>query len=465
MPGNSLRLPNDVRSRVCIWFGLVMVAETRHQVDVDGAGCVSTSDKRVDGLSAGDLGAFVVGPAEGSAVSARNPGSGSGSLAGMKIPIKDNIDVAGWPTGAGSGAPIAAAESDAIVVASLRAAGAAVGPKTALDEFAMTTFGPGMRNPYDLDRSVGGSSGGSALAVAAGEFCVALGTDTGGSVRIPASYCGVVGFKPTYAQIPTTGVVPLSSTLDHVGLLGCSVAMISRVFDACRTHRPSSRPKNDGGRKRYWPTRLSDLHIGRCDVAYLSAANDEVSSAVELVSGLFRDHGLQVDEVALPAVRDVLHDVHYPIAAAEAAAYHTSRYGDLRDHSETVRAVIDAGLSMSAPDYVQTLHGLDRIRADFGSIMADFDVLLLPTTPTSAPLRGAGSTELGDGEVVDALDASIWYTSLFNDVGAPAISLPFRDSRLPFGVQLAAAPGDDDLLLFVSHILESLLEDLVGVSS
>lgn len=413
----------------------------------------------VGDVSAEDLGAFVRPPSEG-ALEWRRPveqGSSTAPLRGLSLPIKDNVDVAGWPTRAGSNASVrSAAASDAELVKRLREAGAGPALKTSLDEFAFTTYGPDMRNPHDLSRTVGGSSGGSAIAVAAGGYCVAIGTDTGGSVRIPASYCGIVGFKPSYDHVPIAGVVPLSWSLDHVGFLGCGVEMVKRVFDVCREKRSPGRPPltgTDTDRPRYWPRDLAELRIGVPSSRYLSASVDEVSRSLTQVSGRFRQSGCSISEVPLPEVRRVL-EIHYPLVMVEAAAYHQGEYADLSAHGGGVRETIEAGLKISAGQYITAVRGKATLEREISAAFAEVDVLLLPTTPTPAWSLDEESVVLGDESRVSRLDASIWYTATFNDVGFPAISLPDLSNSLPVGLQLVAAKGDDDLLLSVASRVE-----------
>jgi aspartyl-tRNA(Asn)/glutamyl-tRNA(Gln) amidotransferase subunit A len=422
------------------------------------------------GLTAAALGAYVPAPeARVSPVQddVEPEGNGARALGGMEIPIKDNIDVAGWPTRAASEASHAdLAAGDAEVVKRLRRGGATTTLKTALDEFAFTTAGGGMRNPHDPSRIVGGSSGGAALAVAAGGHCVALGTDTGGSVRIPASYCGVVGFKPSYGLIPLDGVVPLSWSLDHIGLLGCSVGTVTRVFDVCRNQRAAARPAT--GRTldtaRAWPRSWRELRVGIPEASYLSAAVAPVEAALARVSDLLSAHEASVSVVSLPPIETVL-PIHYCLVMAEAATYHAQQYDDFALHGSTVRGAIEAGLELSARDYVSAAQGREQLRLQLATVFSDVDVVALPTTTTPAPPIDASDVELGDGRLVSQLDASIWYTSTFNDVGMPAISLPMPSDGLPVGVQLAAINGDDDLLLSVASSVERWLTEQQGASS
>jgi aspartyl-tRNA(Asn)/glutamyl-tRNA(Gln) amidotransferase subunit A len=371
------------------------------------------------------------------------------SLEGWTIPVKDNIDVAGRPTRAGSRAtsphPVA---QDADVVRRLRDAGATIGAKTSMDEFACTTLGPGLVNPHDRSRTTGGSSSGSAVAVATRSCRVALGTDTGGSVRIPASYCGVVGFKPSHDEIPTVGVVPLSPTLDHVGLIGDRVSSVEHVFAHCRTSDPSP------GRH------LADLRVGIPDATYLSAALPEVLAAWTEAVALLSDLGAAISTVRLPEPERLL-PVHLDIAAVEAAAYHLHHFPSLSRHGDGILSVIERGCSLDGDAYRSALAQRQACVTEVEQCFLTVDIVVTPTTPTTSPQLGSSKVQLATGEEVSRLEASIWYTALFNDVGAPAISLPAAPAgRLPVGVQLAAGKAHDDVLLGTAAALEEALPPL-----
>ena len=364
------------------------------------------------------------------------------------VAIKDNVDVRGVPTRAGSAAtPEAPVASDADVVQRLRRHGFTLGPKTAMDEFAFTTYGPGV-NPYDDTRVVGGSSAGSALAVAAGEACTAIGTDTGGSVRIPAAYCGVVGFKPTHGRIPVSGVVPLSWSLDHVGVLGCSVRAVAEVAAATMNPLPGV---TQVAQREFHP--LAGLRIGRPDETYLATAEPEVRSAYEDTLGSVRSAGATVVPVSLPSI-EAYAETHMYILLAEAAHHHRAMYGNLSHHGADVRRYIEAGSAIPSDAYLDAQRHRAATTEQVDNVLAEIDLLALPTTPVVAPRRGQRLVELSDGNTVDVLTASIWYTHLFNHTGMPAISLPVASNGLPVGIQLVAARGGDEFLLRSANSVE-----------
>jgi aspartyl-tRNA(Asn)/glutamyl-tRNA(Gln) amidotransferase subunit A len=367
-------------------------------------------------------------------------------LSGMTVPIKDNIDVAGLPTRAGSPAsPAAVATADAEVVRRLRLAGAVVDVKTSMDEFACTTLGPGVCNPHDSTRSVGGSSSGSALVVAAGVNRAAIGTDTGGSVRIPAAYCGIVGFKPTYQAIPVQGVVPLSPTLDHVGILARDVSVASAVFAHCTT----------GPR---WPTAVavSELRLGVPDEPFLSAMTDEVRRGWQHALRALERAGARLVRVQLPDPRGFLPS-HFALAAFEAASYHDFAYPSLANHGPDIREVVESGRRLTHAQFAAAQNARLGVIRNVAGVFQHADVIVLPTAPTTAPLLDADKVWLGTGEQVNRLEGSVWYTALFNQIGGPAISLPVPGSDLPVGLQLAAAPSHDGFLLGVAAAVEELI--------
>jgi aspartyl-tRNA(Asn)/glutamyl-tRNA(Gln) amidotransferase subunit A len=375
-----------------------------------------------------------------------------GPLAGMPLAVKDNIDVAGSITAAGSDAFASnVAAFDAHVVRLLREAGGVVAARTRMDEFAFTTSGPEMKNPFDEDRSVGGSSGGSAVAVAAGGFCAALGTDTGGSVRIPASYCGVVGFKPSFGSVALDGVVPLAPSFDHVGVLACSVGVARRIFGAIVEDRT---PDATRAVVRGW---FDQLRVGVPNASYLAAATDEVRAAFDDAISLLRQEGVETVEIELPSFERVL-KIHYPIGFVEALRYHSATFADLSRHGSHVRDLLRQAREYSQEDYSIAQAERRVLKRELTGLLRTVDVVALPTTPTTAPRRESKTIRLGTGTEVDRVAGSIWYTVLFNDTGVPAISLPWREAgALPVGLQFATRHGADEYLLDLSQEIESLL--------
>lgn len=348
------------------------------------------------------------------------------------VAVKDLIDVRGFTTtGGGRVLPPEPAASDATVIENIRVSGAGIVGKTNLDEFGCGVtsengnFGD-IPHPTDPTRVAGGSSGGSAAAVALGMCDWALGTDTGGSIRIPAALCGVVGMKPTTGLVPTEGVFPLSPSLDVVGPLAPTVTAVAEALDVM-TGAGSFGPDES----------VSDSDLSLVIPAGWLAGLDAPTAAVweEVSDGL--------PEVNLPA-RDVLKLAHEAVLFAEAAAVHG---GEARaEYGQAVRDCIARGLEVSAVDYIQAIDRRERLADELEAALAGHDALLLPTTPRVAPL----ATERD--EVVGQL---LRFTWPFSFTMSPALSLPGPGrTGLPVGIQVVGRRGDDRRVLTVSRALE-----------
>ncbi len=350
------------------------------------------------------------------------PAAGEGPLAGVTVGVKDLIDTADMPTSYGS--PIHTGHrpvADAAIVARLRALGATVLGKTVTTEFAWRHPGP-TRNPWDLGRTPGGSSSGSAAAVAAGVATLALGTQTLGSVIRPAAYCGVVGFKPSFGTFSREGVHPLSGSLDHVGLFARTAVGISDAFavltDADRRPVPTRR-------------RLAAL---RPPAELVSA--DQAAAFEDCLRSL-KDAGWTVEEIEWPGLVDRGMEIVDAIVSREASEI----FGDRRATraellSHHIIDLVDAGLSRPVSIYDEALAAQRDLRDTFASRIAGFDALLTIPAPGEAP-EGFAST--GDGR----------FCAPWTVIGAPAISLPVRLSvaGLPLGLQVVGRMNDDPALL------------------
>lgn len=372
----------------------------------------------------------------------------AGPLQGLPIAVKDIIDIAGHPRGNGNPGDMASApaQADAPVVAALRAAGADVFAATSLLEYAAGATHPDVpeaRNPYDPSRTAGGSSGGSAALVGAGVCQVALGTDTGGSIRIPAHYCATVGFKPSYGALPLEGVEPLSPTLDHVGLLADSVATTRRVFQAIAGDAAGSADASPAGALRV------GIIAGQLAVENLEP---EVAAAVQQAIDALQGAGCSIVEVDGSVLGEL--DSHFgDILLFEAWQVHGDRVTADPDHfgPETLRLLLGAS-EVTRDAYENAMLGRRGLLAAASHIYDGIDVLLTPAAPYVAPETTPPSdTPEGHAEGM--------FTGTFNMTGDPAIVLPcgFSEEGLPIGLQLSCALGRDTELLAAAAFVEAVL--------
>ena len=362
----------------------------------------------------------------------------SGPLVGVPIGVKDIIHVEGFETRAGSSLPAEAPQMqgpEAEAVTLLKQAGGFVAGKTVSTEFAYFAPGP-TRNPHDPQRTPGGSSSGSAAAVAAGLCPVALGTQTIGSISRPASYCGVVGFKPSLGRISTAGVIPLSLTFDHLGTFA-TTARDTRTVAALLCKRWSRRESPSMPR------------LGVPMGPYLERASQEAFDQFETAIRCLEEHGYTILEIEAFDDLDTIVDNHYTIVAAEAARQHRewySHYGD-RYHDKT-RELIERGLKISDEDLVARRSSIERVRHNLLSSMAenDIDLWISPAAPGPAP-EGLEAT----GDPIMNLP--------WSHAGVPTLTLPAGRgvSGLPIGLQIAGAWWrDEDLLEWGIEIEEAL---------
>ncbi|MBV8083737.1 MAG: amidase [Chloroflexi bacterium] len=370
-------------------------------------------------------------------------GEALGPLDGVPVGVKDIIAVAGVRNTAASRILSGNVPStSAPVVERLLAGGAVIIGKTNLHEFAYGgtgdrgCFGPA-RNPWNAEHMTGGSSSGSAAAVAAGICPIALGTDTAGSVRIPAALCGIVGLKPTYGRVPTQQVVPLSWNMDHVGPMTGTVEDAALALSAMCDFEPAPFVQPVGPRK-----------VGVCRTHFWEHLDGEVR---RLAEAAIRDLG-EIEEIDLPSI-GIGAAAQAVITAAEAGAYHR-RWLDSRplDYDPAVRARLEATREVTGHDYVQAL----RVRALLGEEMAaalrHVDVLASPTEPVAAPRFGETEVMVEDGPL-NAIGALIRNTAPANTTGFPAISVPcgFTSGGLPVGLQLIGAPWQEARLLQIAY--------------
>jgi aspartyl-tRNA(Asn)/glutamyl-tRNA(Gln) amidotransferase subunit A len=390
-------------------------------------------------------------------------GSGQprGLLHGVPVAVKDLYDVAGTPTTAGSRIAMPPAARDCTVVTRLRAAGAIILGKLNLHEFA---YGPTGINPHhgtpwnpwdaSTQRIPGGSSSGSGVAVAAGLVPIGLGSDTGGSIRIPAACCGTVGLKPTYGRISKAGVFPLSYSLDHAGPLTRTVEDAALVLAVLAGHDPadptsSRRPVTDYLAALATPVRGVRLGLLR---EFLADADPEVQAAIGTAIDVLRSLGCTVEEVTLPLAR-YAPSVSFAIQSAEAWAYHESALRrQAAEYGTDVRRRLLAGAFIPAAGYVKAQKARRQVRGEVAAALRRVDALLLPALPVAAPplaaLEGQGAVELR--RILTRC------TRLGNVTGHPAVCLPcgFNREGLPLSLQIAGRAFDEATILRLAHAYE-----------
>jgi aspartyl-tRNA(Asn)/glutamyl-tRNA(Gln) amidotransferase subunit A len=376
-----------------------------------------------------------------------------GPLHGVPVSVKDLIDVRGVATTAASAVRDGhVAAADATVVARLRDAGAVIVGKTNLHEFALGTtnedsaFGA-VHHPLDPTRSPGGSSGGSAASVLAGMAFASVGTDTGGSIRIPAAACGLVGLKPTIGDVPADGVVPLSSTLDHVGPIARTVADARVLYEGLRGQLAAARERS--------ASQARGLRLGVPRDYFLSRLDAEVSAAFDVSCDQLRDAGVILDEVSIPHAADIA-PVYLHIVLAEAAAWHARTLETRPDaYTLNVRLRLEMGRYILAEDYRRALRGREVLRHEVDEAMHGRDGLLLPALAVPATKLGVETVRVGSSDE-PVRNIMLRLTQLFSVTGHPAITVPCGQTRegLPIGAQLAGRRHHTDTLLDLAETLE-----------
>ncbi|MCX6552827.1 MAG: amidase [Acidobacteria bacterium] len=381
-----------------------------------------------------------------------------GPLHGIPVSLKDLIDQRGVPTTAASRVREGhVAACDAPVVARLREAGAVFVGKTNLHEFAFgttsddTAFGA-VRNPHDQTRSPGGSSGGSAVGILTGMSVASVGTDTGGSIRIPSAACGAVGLKPTWNELPAEGVVPLSRSLDHVGPLARSVADARLLYLVMRGDPTAAGGPPPGAR------RVSGLRLGVLRAYFQDILDDEVRGRFAESLAWLRQAGAKTFDVTVPHAADTS-AVYLMISLPEASAYHaTSVAAHPERYTNNVRLRIEMGRYLLAEDYARAQRGREVLRAEVDQALDSCDALVLPTLPIPAPAIGAAVVDVaGTSEPVRAM--MLRLTQLFNVTGHPALSVPCGSTAagLPCGFQFVGRRNQTDGLLAVAAACEAHL--------
>jgi aspartyl-tRNA(Asn)/glutamyl-tRNA(Gln) amidotransferase subunit A len=395
--------------------------------------------------------------------SERQSGKWRGPLHGVPIGLKDLIDTAGVRTTAASAIYANRVPSeDAEVVRRLKAQGAVLIGKLNMHEFAYggtsvpSHYGP-VHNPWKLEYIAGGSSGGSAAAVAAGMCYGALGSDTGGSIRQPAAYCGIAGLKPTYGRVSTRGVIPLSWSLDHIGPMCRTVADSALLLGAIAGYDPQEISSVDAPVPDYTRAlreKVSGLRLGIPRALFFENIDPEIQSAVNKAIDVLAKMTAGAHDVKLPAYGTL------PIVGAEAYAYHAAYLAKTPElYQPSTRERLEGGAKVTAVDYIQARRELDRLRRAVREVFSTIDLLITPTTPIS-PSTIAESANPPVPPPPGGTTFSLRNTSPFDIYGLPTISIPcgFTNSGLPIGVQISGAPFAELQVLALAHAYEQATE-------
>jgi aspartyl-tRNA(Asn)/glutamyl-tRNA(Gln) amidotransferase subunit A len=353
-------------------------------------------------------------------------------------------------------------DRDAAVVEKLEAAGAVMLGKLNMHELAygITSANPhfgAVRNPWNAAHSPGGSSGGSGAAVAAGLAYAAMGTDTGGSIRIPASFCGTVGLKPTYGRVSRYGVLPLGYSLDHVGPLTRSVRDAAIVLSAIAGHDRRDETSSRLPIIDYEPDEgcsIRGLRIGFPENFYFERLDGDVESSVRGAVARAESLGAVVKSVRVPDIA-ALNAVARVILLAEASAMMDSCMEPRGNFGPDVRALLDQGRLLPAIDYVNAQRLRRLMRRQFERVWSEVDCIFLPTTPNTAPKIGATTVRLGDADE-DVRLATTRLVRGINALGYPALSIPcgLSASALPIGLQIVGPAFEEALILRIGAALE-----------
>ncbi|MFC1878359.1 amidase [Chloroflexota bacterium] len=455
-----------------IWLSLAEASRLLAQGEISPLELTQAHLERIDATD-GELNSFITLTAEAALKRARQAeterfqdsmpdGSLLGPLHGIPIALKDLYDTAGVPTTAGSKVfSKRVPQTNSVVVDRLFNAGAISLGKLNMHEIALGLtnvnphYGP-CHNPWDLARVPGGSSGGSGAALAAGLCMGSVGSDTGGSIRVPASLCGIVGLKPTYGRVSLRGIVPLSWNLDHSGPMARSVldaAMLLQViagydgFDPYSINMPVDdyiSGLNDGVRG--W-------RVALVDDPYFDRADVETLQAIRKAGKVFEDLGANVSLEEFPGAGQAA-GASGLMLLSDAAAFHQEHLEHRpNDFGEDVLQRLRSGVNFSSTEYIQARRTQTLMRRQFDNFFDDFDILLTPTTAVAAPL-------IEGPDAVDQARLLTRFTSLFNLTGVPAVSLPcgFTAGGLQIGLQIVARPWAEVQVLKAAFAYELATE-------
>ncbi|HXW62429.1 MAG TPA: amidase [Candidatus Acidoferrales bacterium] len=389
-------------------------------------------------------------------------GEARSPLHGIPVSLKDNFWTRGIRTTAGS--KILAdfvPTQDSLVAKSLAEAGAILLGKTNMHEFAYGITGENphygsSRNPWAPERVSGGSSGGSAVAVATGMGLASVGTDTGGSIRIPAALCGIVGLKPTFGLVSVEGVVPLGVSFDHVGPLARSVTDAGIVLEAIAGKDP--RGKTRPSHRALHPSRPRRFRLGWPKDFFFERIHSEIRSAIEAAAKTFETLGARIEEIGLPNLSTAV-DHATNVVVVEANYYHESQGyypSHAEDYGDDVRGHLEWGHTVRAVDYLGGLEARRKITEDFTRAFDKVDVILAPSSPISAPPIGQGQVRIAGERETTVRAELLRLTRPANITGLPAISIPcgFTSEGLPIGLQLTGPQWGEAGLLSIARAYE-----------
>ena len=460
-----MRTDNKIHDNVAAgehWLTIGEVAQLLRSKEISPVRLVEICLNRIKRLNP-TLNAFILVTAESALAQAREAeaeigrGRWRGPLHGVPIALKDLFDTAGVRTTAASGlfkdrVPI----EDCEVVRRLKAAGAVLLGKLNMHEFAyggssvISFFGP-VRNPWSIEHIAGGSSSGSAVAVAAGLCYGALGSDTGGSIRQPSAYCGTVGLKPTYGRVSTRGVIPLSWSYDHIGPITRSAADAAIMLQALAGYDPDEPTSVDVPVPDYLAA-LADsrpLRVGIPRDFFYENLDPEIESAIATAVSAIGKLASSVQDVETPAGNDI------SVLRAEAYAYHFENVSKSPGayQPDTLRRIL-SGQNVSLASYIQTRRQVDQWRRDVRKVFDSVDLLITPTTPVPPAKIAellADLDRLRSNEVL-----ALRNTRPFNVLGLPTISVPcgFTKTGLPIGMQITGAPWAEGKVLRLAHRYE-----------
>ena len=442
-------------------FSIREVAELVRKKKVSPVELTTACLARIDKANPA-LNAFITVTAESALKQAREAeaevmrGKWRGPLHGVPIALKDLFDTAGVRTTGGSGVfKDRVPTEDAEVVDRLNAAGAVLLGKTNMHEFAfggtsIVSYFGAVHNPWEVSHIAGGSSGGSAAAVAAGLCYGALGSDTAGSVRLPASHCGIVGLKPTYGLVSIRGVIPLSWSLDHVGPMArttADTALLLQVIAGYDAQDTTSEEMSVPDYSKALGTRVSSIRIGVPREFFFADLDPEIDTAMKEALSVLERITAGIRDVSLLAnTMETLRDV---VRAAEAYAYHREYVTKTPElYQPLTLKRIRAGAEVTTPAYIQGRRDLAQVRRTAGKWLESVDVLVTPTLPITPPT-------ISDPRADDILPA-VRNTSPFDVNGWPAISLPcgFTSKGLPIGLQIIGPHGGEEVVFQLAHAYE-----------